>query len=188
MLYLLPVITVLAISVLLLFIVRKSSNPAIRRRIYANAGLVCAVVILVVTLSVSISAQDSASAAQASSLSSSSQSGTSPETLSAVSQGTSSDDKNNPETGALIQNAPQSTALGTAANDGGKGLGYLAAGLCTGLSCVGAGIAIASTAPAAIGAFSENPKAFGKALIFVVLGEGVALYGLIISFLLMNKF
>ena len=43
------------------------------------------------------------------------------------------------------------------------------------------------TAPAAIGAFSEDPKAFGKALIFVVLGEGVALYGLLISILLINK-
>ena len=68
-----------------------------------------------------------------------------------------------------------------------QGMGYLAAALATGLSCLGAGIAIASTAPAAIGAFSEDPKAFGKALIFVVLGEGVALYGLLISILLINK-
>ncbi len=69
----------------------------------------------------------------------------------------------------------------------GQGLGYLAAALATGMSCLGAGIAIASTAPAAIGAFSEDPKAFGKALIFVVLGEGVALYGLLISILLINS-
>lgn len=68
-----------------------------------------------------------------------------------------------------------------------NGLGYLAAALATGLSCLGAGIAIASTAPAAIGAFSEDPKAFGKAMIFVVLGEGVALYGLLVSILLINK-
>lgn len=85
--------------------------------------------------------------------------------------------------------APAETAAATAqtADSMDKGLGYLAAALSTGLSCLGAGIAIASTAPAAIGAFSENPKAFGKALIFVVLGEGVALYGLLISILLMNK-
>ena len=43
-----------------------------------------------------------------------------------------------------------------------------------------------TAAPAAIGAFSENPKAFGKALIFVALGEGVALYGLLISILILN--
>lgn len=81
-------------------------------------------------------------------------------------------------------------AAATAAASGsglGQGLGYLAAALATGMSCLGAGIAIASTAPAAIGAFSEDPKAFGKALIFVVLGEGVALYGLLISILLINS-
>ena len=47
--------------------------------------------------------------------------------------------------------------------------------------------AAAAASPAAIGAFSEDPKAFGKALIFVVLGEGVALYGLLISILIINN-
>ena len=74
-----------------------------------------------------------------------------------------------------------------AAAASGSGMGFIAAALATGLSCLGAGIAIASTAPAAIGAFSEDPKAFGKAMIFVVLGEGVALYGLLISILIINK-
>ena len=78
-------------------------------------------------------------------------------------------------------------AAAATASGAGQGMGFLAAALATGLSCLGAGIAIASTAPAAIGAFSEDPKAFGKALIFVVLGEGVALYGLLISILLINK-
>ena len=44
------------------------------------------------------------------------------------------------------------------------------------------------TAPAAIGAFSEDPKAFGKTLIFVVLGEGIALYGMLIAILIITKF
>lgn len=86
--------------------------------------------------------------------------------------------------------AGEAAAAAAAAASGsglGQGLGYLAAALATGMSCLGAGIAIASTAPAAIGAFSEDPKAFGKALIFVVLGEGVALYGLLISILLINS-
>lgn len=82
---------------------------------------------------------------------------------------------------------PDAAAAAAAVSGAGAGMGYLAAALATGLSCIGAGIAIASTAPAAIGAFSEDPKAFGKALIFVVLGEGVALYGLLISILLINK-
>ena len=83
--------------------------------------------------------------------------------------------------------APDTAAVETVPAQNNQGMGYLAAALATGLSCLGAGIAIASTAPAAIGAFSEDPKAFGKALIFVVLGEGVALYGLLISILLINK-
>ena len=64
----------------------------------------------------------------------------------------------------------------------------LAAALATGISGIGGGIAVAGAAPAAIGATSEDPKAFGKSLIFVALGEGVALYGLLVSILILNKF
>ena len=68
-----------------------------------------------------------------------------------------------------------------------QGLGFLSAALATGLSSLGAGIAVAAAAPAAIGAFSENEKNFGKSLIFVALGEGVAIYGLLISILIINQ-
>lgn len=68
-----------------------------------------------------------------------------------------------------------------------QGLGFLSAALATGMSALGAGIAVAAAAPAAIGAFSENDKNFGKAMIFVALGEGVAIYGLLISILIINK-
>lgn len=68
-----------------------------------------------------------------------------------------------------------------------QGLGFLSAALSTGISAMGAGIAVAAAAPAAIGAFSENEKNFGKSLIFVALGEGVAIYGLLISILIINK-
>lgn len=66
----------------------------------------------------------------------------------------------------------------------GAGLGYIAAALATGLSALGAGIAVAAAAPAAIGAFSENEKNFGKSMIFVAMGEGVAIYGLLISIII----
>ncbi len=68
-----------------------------------------------------------------------------------------------------------------------QGLGFLSAALATGCSALGAGFAVAAAAPAAIGAFSENEKNFGKSLIFVALGEGVAIYGLLISILIINK-
>jgi V/A-type H+-transporting ATPase subunit K len=63
-----------------------------------------------------------------------------------------------------------------------EGWRYLAAALSTGFSCIGAGIAVASAASAAIGALSEDASIMGKALIFVALAESIALYGLLISF------
>lgn len=69
----------------------------------------------------------------------------------------------------------------------GTGLGYIGAAIAVGLSSLGAGIAVASAAPAAIGAVSEDPKALGKSLIFVALGEGVALYGLLIAFMIVSN-
>lgn len=67
------------------------------------------------------------------------------------------------------------------------GLGYIAAALSTGLSCIGAGIAVASAASAALGAISEDSSILGKSLIFVALAEGVALYGLIVSIMILGK-
>lgn len=66
------------------------------------------------------------------------------------------------------------------------GLGYIAAGLAVGLGSIGCGIAVANAAPAAIGAVAEEPDVFGKAMIFVALGEGVALYGFLIAFLIIQ--
>ena len=68
----------------------------------------------------------------------------------------------------------------------GAGLGLLAAALSTGIACIGAGTAVAASASAAIGAISENPKTFGKAIIFVALAECVALYGMLISFQILS--
>ena len=67
-------------------------------------------------------------------------------------------------------------------------IGMIAAALAVGVAGIGAGIAVGSGAPAAIGALTEDPKSFGKALIFVVLGEGIALYGMLIAILIITKF
>lgn len=66
-------------------------------------------------------------------------------------------------------------------NGGTDGLMYIASALAVGLGAIGGGIAIAAAAPAAIGAVSEDPKSFSKALIFVALGEACALYGFIVA-------
>ena len=66
-------------------------------------------------------------------------------------------------------------------------VGLIAAALATGLAGIGGGIAVAAGAPAAIAANSENPKTFGKSLIFVALGESIALYGLVISIMILSR-
>lgn len=88
----------------------------------------------------------------------------------------------------MVTNAAGVPATDAAAvADNSTGLGYLAAAAATGLSCIGGGIAVASAAPAAIGATSEDAKNFGKSIIFVALGEGIALYGMLISIMIISK-
>ena len=67
------------------------------------------------------------------------------------------------------------------------GMAFLAAALSTGLASIGAGIATGQAASSALGALSENEGIMGKALIFVALAEGIAIYGLIIAFMILNR-
>ena len=90
-----------------------------------------------------------------------------------------------PLTGAFAASPEAAATAAEAVHSASDGLKYLAAALSTGLGSIGAGIAVGAGAPAAIGAISENDKAFSKALIFVALGEGVAIYGLLISILIL---
>ena len=68
-----------------------------------------------------------------------------------------------------------------------SGLGLIAAALSTGMATIGAGYAVGAVGSSALGAVSENPKILGKTLIFVGLAEGIAIYGLIISILILGK-
>lgn len=80
----------------------------------------------------------------------------------------------------------ESASAAAAAEAGlGEGLKALAAALSTGAATIGTGIAVGNAASAAIGATSEDEKNFTKSLIFVALGEGVAIYGLLISILIL---
>ncbi|MEO5339228.1 MAG: ATP synthase subunit C [Magnetococcus sp. MYC-9] len=85
--------------------------------------------------------------------------------------------------GTAWANAP---AVATASG-GERGWGLLAAALATGLSSLGAGFAVAHVASAAIGAVTEKPELLGRMLILVGLAEGIAIYGLIISILILNR-
>jgi len=67
------------------------------------------------------------------------------------------------------------------------GWGFVGAAVATGLAALGAGIAVANVGAAAIGAIAEKPELFGRVLILVGLAEGIAIYGLIISILILNR-
>ena len=64
---------------------------------------------------------------------------------------------------------------------------FLGAALATGVSSLGAGFAVAKVGTAAVGALAEKPELFGRLLILIGLAEGIAIYGLIVSILMLNR-
>lgn len=84
------------------------------------------------------------------------------------------------ETAAETTEAAAAGAIGI-----GEGLKYLSAALSTGIATIATGIAVGSVGSSAIGAISEDSSLLGKTLIFVGMSEGIAIYGLIISILIL---
>mgnify|MGYP000375265731 CR=1 FL=1 len=94
---------------------------------------------------------------------------------------------------ASAANEPvEATAVAETADEEQSGQGFatgmkaLGMGLVMGLGCIGSGLAVAAAAPAAIGAMSEDPKTFGKSIVFVGLAEGVSIFALIAIILIQN--
>jgi V/A-type H+-transporting ATPase subunit K len=69
----------------------------------------------------------------------------------------------------------------------GMGLAILGAGIPTALSTIGAGIAVGPIGAASLAAITEKPETLGRTLIYLGLAEGIAIYGLVISILLLNR-
>ena len=94
---------------------------------------------------------------------------------------------------ALLMWAPDARAAAESATAAVKGAGidsnwvFVGAALATGLSSLGAGFAVARVGTAAVGALAEKPELFGRLLIFIGLAEGIAIYGLIVSILMLNR-
>ncbi len=65
--------------------------------------------------------------------------------------------------------------------------GYMAAALSTGIAAFGAGYAVAHVGAAAVGAVTEKPEMFGRVIILVGLAEGIVIYGLIVSVLILTS-
>jgi F0F1-type ATP synthase membrane subunit c/vacuolar-type H+-ATPase subunit K len=97
---------------------------------------------------------------------------------------------------AKAADEPGDTAGGAAVSQSGYtgkvpesawGIGLLAAAASTGLSAIAAGIAVSVVGSAAMGAVAEKPEVMGRSIIFVGLAEGIAIYGLIISIMILGK-
>jgi V/A-type H+-transporting ATPase subunit K len=65
--------------------------------------------------------------------------------------------------------------------------GFASAALAAGLAALGAGYAVAQVGTAALGALAEKPDLFGRVLVMVGLAEGIAIYGLIVAILILNR-
>lgn len=65
--------------------------------------------------------------------------------------------------------------------------GFISAAASAGLSAAAAGYAVAQVGSAAVGALAEKPELMGRVLVMVGLAEGVAIYGLIVAILILNR-
>jgi len=90
---------------------------------------------------------------------------------------------------ALVAAVPALAAEGaaTALDPSVQRWGFAAAAASAGLAALGAGYAVAQVGTAALGAVAEKPDLFGRALVMVGLAEGIAIYGLIVSILILNR-
>lgn len=91
--------------------------------------------------------------------------------------------------GAMAQEGSEGAALGPmSVGDGLAKAGIaMAAGLSVGIAAAGAGIGVGIIGSAALGAIAEKKEMTSWSFIFIALAEGVAFYGLIISFILIGK-
>lgn len=91
-----------------------------------------------------------------------------------------------------VQDAMAASEAGAAAAGGGEisvglGLAFIGIALPTAFSTVGAGLAVGPIGAASLAAVSEKPEMFGRTLVYLGLAEGIAIYGLVLSILLLNR-
>jgi len=87
-------------------------------------------------------------------------------------------------TGSVIAQAQEAAAQQPAGVDPtfGKALG---AALAVGLAGIGGGYAVAIAGAAAVSAVAENREISGTVLLYVALGEGIAIYGLLVALIIL---
>ncbi len=83
--------------------------------------------------------------------------------------------------------AAEASAAAASEISTGLGLAFIGIALPTAFSTVGAGIAVGPIGAASLAAVSEKPEMFGRTLVYLGLAEGIAIYGLVLSILLLNR-
>jgi V/A-type H+/Na+-transporting ATPase subunit K len=92
---------------------------------------------------------------------------------------------------ALVLGIHEALAQQAAAPHGetsvGLGLALIGAGIPTALATVGAGLAVGPVGAASLAVIAEKPEMFGRTLIYLGLAEGIAIYGLVVTILLLGR-
>lgn len=84
----------------------------------------------------------------------------------------------------VLPNGVKAATAGSA-SEAGSGLKYIGSALSTGLATIGTGYAVGQVGSAALGAISEDASILGRTIIFVGLAEGIAIFGVIISIMIL---
>jgi V/A-type H+-transporting ATPase subunit K len=88
-----------------------------------------------------------------------------------------------PSSAVSLSTTPAPAAVAATTN----GSALIGAAIAVAGSSIGAAIAVAYTGSAALAAMSERPELFGRAMVIVGLAEGIAIYGLIVSIILIGE-
>ena len=81
----------------------------------------------------------------------------------------------------------ESTVSDSGSSSSYAGFAFLAAGLSISVSVLGAGVALSKIGSAAVAAIAEKPEIMGAAIVFAGLAEGLSIWGLIVSVLILMK-
>jgi V/A-type H+-transporting ATPase subunit K len=69
----------------------------------------------------------------------------------------------------------------------GLGLALIGIGMPTAVATIGAGIAVGPVGAASLAVIAEKPETFGRTLVYLGLAEGIAIYGLVVTILLLGQ-
>lgn len=78
-------------------------------------------------------------------------------------------------------------AEGDASSTGSDSMKILGAGLAFGLAAFGAGIGLGQVGAAGLAVISENPALQSKVFIFIGMVESIAIYGIVMMFIILGQ-